>query len=415
MSHLRSLALLLVVTPLAVADDRGWTQFRGPDGSGISEAKGLPREWSEKKNVAWKVKVHDKGWSSPVVLGKQVWLTTASEGGKAQYALCFDRESGKLLHDLKVFDTPKLPYYIKPEFNSNASPTPVIEPGRVYVHFGSAGTACLDTETGKTIWSRRDLPCDHFRGPGSSPILWENLILLTFDGFDQQYSVALDKKTGETVWKTPRGLAGSIDNGDLKKAYCTPRVLSMDGKAQMVVSAANGTVSLDPRTGKELWRVVHGGMNAATPPQFGHGLVYVTNGHLKSLLAIKPDGMGDVTKSHVKWESRKEAPSRPAPIVADGLVYLVNDSGQASAMEAKTGKEVWRRRLGGDFYSSPVLADGHLYVIDRKGKCSILAAGREGKLVSTCQLDGEVNATPAIAGKALFIRTATHLYRIEEN
>ncbi len=410
---MRPLLLLLLTAPLTLAAD-DWTQFRGPNGTGISDAKGLPREWSEKKNVAWKTAIHDKGWSSPVVLGKQVWVTTATEGGKAQYAVCVDRDSGKIVHDIKVFDTPKLPYFIKPEFNSNASPTPAIEPGRVYVHFGSAGTACIDTETGKKIWERRDLPCDHFRGPGSSPVIWEDLILLTFDGHDRQYSAALNKKTGETVWETPRGLADRIKDGDMKKAYCTPLVIEVGGKKQMIVTAANGTVSLEPRTGKELWRVVHGGMNAATPPQFGNGLVYLTNGHMKTLLAVKPDGKGDVTKSHVEWEYRKEAPSRPAPILLGDLLLLVNDGGFAIGVDAKTGKDVWKRRLGGDFYSSPVVADGHLYVFDRKAKCSVVTADRDGKVVATNQLDGDVNATPAVAGKALYVRTGTHLYRIEE-
>jgi outer membrane protein assembly factor BamB len=400
------------------ADD-SWTQFRGPAGTGISRATGLPIEWDEKtNNIVWKTAIHDKGWSSPVILGKQIWLTTAPAEGGSRWALCIDRDSGKIIHDLKLFDTPKKVYTIgaAATFNSHASPSPVIGQGRVYVHFGSAGTACLDSKTGKVLWQRTNLSCDHWRGPGSSPIIWNNLLVLTFDGYDQQYVIALDKNDGSTVWKKERTVDYKTDNGDLKKAYSTPAVFAIDGKPQLVSPTAAGTVAYDPRTGKELWKVHYPGMNAAPPPILADGKVLVTTGHTKNLVAIRPTGTGDITSSHVEWTFAKPnlVPSRPAPLLLDGLVYMISDDGFASCVEASNGKPVWTKRLGGNFSSSPVYAEGHIYIFDQDGKGHVMATGRAANLVRTNVLETGCMATPAIAGKALFVRTKTHLYRIEK-
>jgi outer membrane protein assembly factor BamB len=405
-------SLCLLLSPLRAEDS--WTQFRGPNGTGVSSSTGLPTTFDEKTNVVWKTAIHGKGWSSPVVLGKQIWLTTAPEDGTTRSALCIDRDSGKIVHDLKLFDVPK-PLYTDIPFNSHASPSPVIEQGRVYVHFGAAGTACLSTETGKVLWQRTDLLCNHWRGPGSSPILWEDLLILTFDGYDQQYTVALRKADGSTAWKRDRIIDYKTDNGDLKKAYCTPSVFTIGGKAQLISPSAGGTTSYDPRTGKELWKVNHEGktMNVATPPLLGDGKVLVTTGNPATLVAIRPTGSGNVTDSHVAWTYRKQVPTRPAPLLLDGLVYMVSDQGFASCVDLK-GTEVWTKRLGGNFTASPVCAEGHLYFFDQQeGKSFVLAAGRVPKVLATNHLDAGCMATPAIAGKALFVRTRTHLYRIE--
>jgi outer membrane protein assembly factor BamB len=391
-----------------------WSQFRGPSGTGLSRATDLPTTWDESTNIVWKTAIHDKGWSSPVVLGKQIWVTTAKENGTAQWAVCVDRDSGKMVHDVKVFETPKPPYTFIKDYNSHASPSPVIEEGRVYVHFGSAGTACLNTETGKIVWTRRDHVCDHWRAPGSSPILWKDLLILTFDGYDRQYLSALDKKTGKTIWEKERTIDYKTDNGDLKKAYATPSILDVAGKPQLVSPGAVGTVAYDPATGKELWKVHHGGMNAASPPVMGHGKVFLTIGYGSKLVAIRPTGSGDVTNSHVDWTYGKGVPTRPAPLLLGDLLFIVSDTGIASGIDPKTSKMVWTRRINGTYSSSPVYADGKLYVFDHDGNGHVLTADREGKLLSTNRLDAGVRATPAIVGKALFVRTYTHLYRIEK-
>lgn len=412
---MRKLSVLLaLVLPMTLVGEESWTQFRGPNGTGLSKSQGLPINWDEKTNIVWKTAIHDKGWSSPVVLGKQVWVTTAREDGKAQWAVCLDRDSGKVIHDVKVFDTPKPPYTFIKEYNSHASPTPVIEPGRVYVHYGSTGTACLDTETGKILWSRRDLPCDHWRAAGSSPIVWENLLILTFDGYDRQYLAALDKESGKTVWEKERSIEYRTTNGDLKKAYSTPSVLEVEGKPQLVSTAAVGTVAYDPATGKELWKVHHGGMNAASPAVMGEGKVFISIGYGSKLLAINPTGSGEVTKSHIEYTYGREVPSRAAPLLVGDLLFLVSDKGVATCLEAKTGKVVWTRRITGNYSSSPVYAEGRFYILDHDGKGYVLSADREGMLLATNRLDAGARATPAIAGKALFVRTYTHLYRIEK-
>ncbi len=238
---------------VAFAAQGEWPQFRGPRGDGHSDARGIPREWSESKNIRWKVPVHGRGWSSPVIWGRQIWMTTATPEGKELFAVCVDRETGKIVHDVNVFDVENPPY-INP-MNSYASPTPVVEEGRLYVSFGSMGTACLDTATAKTIWTRRDFPCDHYRGPGSSPFVYGDLLIVHFDGYDFQYVVALDKKTGRTVWKTDRSIDYGTDDGDFKKAFCTPIVIEAGGKPQLISPGSRAAIAYEPLTGKEIWRV----------------------------------------------------------------------------------------------------------------------------------------------------------------
>lgn len=399
-------ALLLGAVFLTAGDT--WPQFRGPSGDGVSDAADVPTQWSETENVRWKAAIHDKGWSSPVVWGEQVWVTTARADGKAFYAVCLDRRSGKVVHDIKLFEEDN-PAYCHP-FNSYASPTPAVEAGRVYVHFGSHGTACLDTATSRVVWARRDLPCYHHRGPGSSPILYNGQLILTFDGFDRQYLAALDKATGRTVWKKERSIKYQSDNGDIKKAYSTPSVLMIEGKAQLVSPAAEATIAYDPTTGDELWRVIHGGMNEATRPVFGHGLIFLTTGHTAQLLAVKQGGHGDVGEAGVAWKVKRGVPTRPSPLLVGDLIFLVSDNGVASCLEAKTGRQVWQERLGGAFSASPVYAAGKVYFPDEDGRTHVLAAGRDFRVAAANRLDAGCMASPAVAGDAIFLRTKTHVY-----
>jgi outer membrane protein assembly factor BamB len=416
---LGALIVIGLASTAAMAGEN-WPEFRGPTADGHSDAVGLPIRWSETENVKWKVAIRDKGWSSPVIWGNQIWMTTALVDGKKLYAVCVDRETGKIVHDIKVFDVAK-PGYCIPT-NSYASPTPVVESGRVYVHFGSYGTACLDTATCETLWSRRDLPCDHWRAPGSSPILFGATLFVHFDGYDVQYVIALDKATGKTRWKRSRDINYATDNGDLKKAYCTPRVIKVKGTAELISPGAVATIAYEPSTGDELWRVYHGGMNAAARPLFGDGLVFLTTGDAGApiaggwhrLLAIRPDGHGDVTKTHVAWTHDKAVPARSSFLLDGDLLYMVSDNGIASCLEAKTGEEVWQQRLGGKYFASPILADGRIYFFDDEGTAHVMEAGREAKVLSRNRLDAGCMASCAVAGKALYVRTKTHLYRIEQ-
>jgi outer membrane protein assembly factor BamB len=295
----------------------------------------------------------------------------------------------------------------------------VIEEGRVYAHFGSYGTAALDTRTGEVLWTRRDLPCNHWRGPASSPILHGDLLIVHFDGHDLQYVVALDKETGRTVWKADRTHDYGTDDGDLKKGFATPVVIEAGGRTQLISPAAKAVVALDPLTGRELWRVHYPQHSAATRPLFAHGLVYVSTGFGKSdLLAIRPDGNGDVTATHVAWKVTKGIGNKPSPLLVGDLIYSVSDkAGVAICLDARTGVGIWQHRIGGRGHSaSPLFADGAIYFFGEDGSAVALEPGRKYQELGRGRLDeGGVMATPAIAGESIFLRTESHLYRLQKH
>jgi outer membrane protein assembly factor BamB len=408
----------LIFTLLAFGQ---WPQFRGPDGNGVSTATGLPVTWSETENVKWKTAIHGRAWSSPVVLGRQVWLTTATPDGKQLSALAVDKENGKILFDLKLFDvaTPQFAH----AFNTYASPTPVIEPGRVYVTFGSPGTAAIDTASGKVVWERRDLECNHFRGAGSSPILFGNMLLMHFDGSDVQYVVALDKKTGKTIWKTDRSVDfqdldanGKIKaDGDFRKAFATPQIVMVGTDPVLVSLGSKAAYGYDPMTGKELWRVQEPtNFSSSIRPLFGHGLVYYTTGwNTGHVMAVKPDGRGDVTASHVAWRVTRGAPKKPSMLLLGDLLMMINDSGIVTTLDAKTGAEVWTARLTDSYSASPLAAEGRVYFFSEDGKATVIEAGRAFKVLAENVLPEGFMASPAVDGRALYLRTRSHLYRIE--
>lgn len=402
-------ALALLCSPLAAADH--WPQFRGPDGDGIAEAQ-LPVEFGEDQNVKWKIPIHGKAWSSPVIWEDQLWLTTATEDGKQMSAICVDRHSGKVLRDIVVFENEN-PRFAHPT-NSYASCTPVIEEGRIYVHFGSYGTAAIDTETGKKIWERRDFECNHWRGPGSSPILFKDKLIVAYDGYDHQFVTALDKGSGKTIWNEDRNIDYGTDNGDRKKAYSTATVINHKGRLQVISPSATDTISYDPNTGSELWRVHHGGMNAAARPLYKHGMVYIAAGSGPlSLIAVRPDGSGDVTDTHIEWGFGKSVPHRPSQIIQGDLMFMIDDKGVASCINAKTAKVMWQQRIGGEYRASPILASGHVYCFSMDGQVTVLAAAEQYKLVATNQLGTGFQASPAVAGNSLYLRSLSDLYCIE--
>ncbi|MEO6235812.1 MAG: PQQ-binding-like beta-propeller repeat protein [Vicinamibacterales bacterium] len=398
-----------------------WPQFRGPDGNGVSPATGVPVTWSETENVRWKTAIHGRAWSSPVVLGRQVWMTTATPDGKELFAIALDKDSGKIIHDLKVFDV-AVPQFAH-SFNTYASPTPVIEAGRIYVTFGSPGTAAIDTATGKVLWQRRDLECNHFRGAGSSPVLFGNLLFMHFDGSDVQYVVALDKRTGKTIWKTDRSVDfADLDptgkpkaDGDFRKAFATPQIVMAGGTPVLVSIGSMATYGYEPQTGKELWRIEEkGNFSGSTRPVAGHGLVYFPTGfNTGQVLAVRPDGTGNVTGTHVVWKFGRGVPNKPSLLLLGDLLFLINDGGIVTCLEAGTGQEVWKSRLTDSYSASPVAADGRIYFFSEDGKATVIEAGRTFKVLAENSLAGGFMASPAIDGRALYVRTKTHIYRIE--
>lgn len=413
--------ILLAFSTISLAADN-WPQFRGPDGTGHSDATGLPTEWGEGKNIVWKTPIHDRGWSSPVVFGKQVWLTSASKDGRQLFALCLDRDTGKIIRDIKLFDVAQ-PQYAHP-FNTYASPTPVIEQGRVYITFGSPGTAAIDTKTFKVIWERRDFQCNHFRGSGSSPVVFRDMLLMHFDGSDHQFVVALNKNTGKTIWQTNRSIDfQDLDKnekpaaeGDFRKAFATPHVIQLNGRWEMISLGAKAAYSYDPFTGKELWRVEERGQHSAsTRPVLGFGMIFYPTGFSNGqLFAVRTGGNGLITESHVAWRLKRGASNKPSILLIDDLIYMIGDTGIATCVEAKTGEIVWQQRIGGEYSSSPVYADGKIWMFSEEGKTTAIKPGRSFEKLAENNLDDGFLASPAIAGKAFFLRTRTHLYRIEK-
>ena len=413
---MRDTAVIVVIAfgaALAWAGEN-WPQFRGPDANGYFDAAEVPLTWSETKNVAWKTAIHGRGWSSPVIWGDQVWMTTATDKGHEMFAVCVHRDTGKILHDVKLWDVEK-PEKINP-LNSYASPTPVVEPGRVYVTFGTYGTACLATDTLKVLWTRRDLRCDHSMGPGSSPVLIGRLLILTFDGMDVQFVIALDKTTGRTLWKTNRSVDFTGIDVESRKAFCTPTLIEVGGRRELITAGAQAAYGYDPETLREMWRVRYrGGYSNVARPTLAEGLLLINTGFdTARLLAVRPGGTGDVTATHVAWELTHEVPLKTSPAVVDGLVYLITDTGILTCLEAKTSQRVWRERIGGSYSASPVIAGRRIYFFDDKSTTTVIEPGRQYKVLGVNKLDGGCMASPALVGKAIFLRTKTHLYRIEE-
>jgi outer membrane protein assembly factor BamB len=390
-----------------------WPDFRGPRGDGHSEATGLPWRWSEQQNVAWKTPLPGRGWSSPVVWGDQVWMTTATEDGHRLSVLAVDLHTGHLIRELDLFDVPA-PEPIDTT-NSYASPSPVIEAGRVYVHFGTYGTACIATDTGKIVWARRDFPVDHQKGPGSSPVLFENLLIFQCDGNDVQYLVALEKTTGDIVWRTDRSVDLSARDPDYRKSFSTPLLLEHDGQPQLVSTAAGAVFAYDPRTGRELWRVRYGGHTNVARPVTDGRIVVINTGYARpQLWAVRLGGSGDITDSHVVWRATRSVPTKPSPLLIEGRLYLVTDlGGILSCLDAATGAELASRRLGGNFAASPLYADGRLYLCNEEGRTIVVAPDDELSVLADNRLDDGFLASPAVAGRSLLLRGKRYLYRID--
>ena len=324
-----------------------------------------------------------------------------------------DAETGRLLHDIKVFDTAK-PEHVA-SLNSYASPTAAIEGGRVYVHYGTYGTACLDTRDGRILWSRRDLTCDHHEGPGASLLLEGDRLCFAVDGRDVQYVIALDKTTGRTAWKTDRSVDYSVFPTNCRKAFCTPIPIEAAGRRQLFSPGPKGMFAYDPQTGAELWKVRYDGWSVAPRPLFGHGLLYVVTDYDRpELWAVRPDGSGDVTATHVAWKVAKDMPATASLLLIGDLLYMINDQGFVLCLEALTGKEVWRERLKGRHSASPIFAGGRIYFFSEKNLTTVMAPGREFRRLAENQLEDRVMATPAVIGNAFILRSKTHLYRLEE-
>jgi outer membrane protein assembly factor BamB len=420
--------LFLSLCAIAASAQVDWPDFRGPwfDGRanapGQTNLLGLPLHWSETENITWKTPIPYLGWSSPVILNGQVWVTTATPDGKDFYAICVSEKTGAVLCNEHLFHC-ESPEPLGNDLNCYASPSAVLEPGRAYISFGSYGTACLDTATFKTLWKRNDLPCRHYRGPGSSPILYSNLLILTLDGIDLQYMAGLDKNSGKTVWKTDRTARWNdlnadgrpMGGGDMRKAFSTPIIIDVGGVKQMLTASSKAAYSYDPATGRELWKLSHNGYSPASRPIFDHGLAIFSTGNGESaLLALRPNGHGELPNSAVVWRATRSLPRKPSGTVDNGLLFMVNDGGIASCFQTADGAEVWRERIGGEYSASVLYGDGRIYCFSQEGKTTVLKAASTFEPLATNQLADGFMSSPAVAGHALYLRTRSTLYRIED-
>ena len=408
------LILITVASCVVIEANEQWSQFRGHYGNGIIKSTSAPINWSENTNIDWKTPIHDRGWSSPVIWNDQIWMTTATKDGNKMYAICVNKLSGKIEHDLHVFDV-KSPQAITNE-NTYASPTPVVEEGRVYVHFGTYGTACISTKDGQILWKRRDLNCDHEigAGPASSPFIYNNFLIFNVDGRDVQYVIALNKETGETAWKTNRSVDFSDVQVNQRKAYGTPFIIPRGNTNQMVSIGAKGVYSYDPENGKELWKAEHRGWSIAPRPVYGEGLVFtMIDRDRPEMWAINPNGSGDITETHIEWKETKRMPPRASPIIIKGLLFVVDRNGYISCIEAKTGKSIWQKRMKGRFSASPILANNLIYFFNEDTVCTIIKPTRELEIVAENKLsDDKLMATPALDENSIYIRTEKKLTRI---
>ena len=410
-----------------------WNQWRGPTGQGVSEAKGVPTTWNETENIEWKTELPGRGWSSPLIVDGKVWMTTAvdklaspEETERRRKAssnpqplrisesvslrvLCVDLNTGHLLKNIEVLNQDQ-PQEIFHE-NSYASPTPVMENGRLYCHYGPYGIACFDTATDKVLWTNRSLVVKHENGCGSSPTLWKNLLIIHCDGIDQQYITALDKLTGDEVWKTSR--TGELNpNPQLQKSYATSLVLDVDGREQVISPAADWVYGYEPDSGRELWKLKYDvlGFSNSARPVAADELLYICTGFMKAeLLAMEVKGGG----ATIKWRHKKQVPNVACPVLVDGKLFFASDAGVASCLDAKSGDVLWTERIGNRFWASPIYANGHVYFFDTNGQTAVVKASSEFELVSKNKLDGRIYSSAAPMDGSLILRTDTAVYRMK--
>jgi len=325
---------------------------------------------------------------------------------------CYDQATGTRIWDTELFR----PEQLEPIHHTNtyASPTPVIAAGKVYVHFGTYGTGCVDTATGEVLWKNATLNVDHQNGPGSSPTLWNDLLIIHFDGTDKQFIAALHASSGDVAWQTPR--SGQMNpKPEMQKAYCTPTIVETVRGPELISPAADWVYGYDPATGKELWKAAYGELGFSTVPKpvLGHGLAFICTSFMRSrLLAVRYGGEGDVTGSNIVWSTDSQIPKKPSLILVGDELFACNDTGIISCFEAQTGKEIWRERVGGNFSASPIYANGLIYFFSEEGKTTVIRASKQFEVVAVNELGDGFTASPAVVDNSLFLRSQSSLYRV---
>ncbi len=419
-SFIGSILLFLIFSGSDVlySQDNNWTHFRGTNLNGISVTGDIPLTWDD-TNTKWKTEIHDKGWSSPVVYDNQIWLTSATPDGKNLYAICTDFQTGKIIYDINVFNPEDV--YGKHSINTYASPTPCIEKGFVYVHFGSMGTACINTVNGSVVWQRTDLKCKHVQGPASSPIIYKNMLILHFEGTDVRYVVALDKRTGKLIWRSDRPAEPYEPLPEIgRKAYITPIIINVKGRDMLISNGSAVCIAYDPENGKEIWRVIRGAESTVAMPVTEKGILYMYTGfivdeagkNVSEIIAVNPDGKGDISATNVLWSKKTGPQQLLTPVIKDGLIYTVDTDNNLKCIEAKTGDEIYSVHMKTNFNASPIYHKGIIWFFSIKGEVLGVKEGRKYEIIAHNQMDSGIWGTPAFLRNSVILRTDKYLYRI---
>jgi outer membrane protein assembly factor BamB len=406
----RVLLFLVAVGFACSALGSDWPEFRGPSGQGHSDARRLPTTWSETDNVAWKTAIPGLGWSSPALVNGGLYLTTAVPDGEDAQSLRLlkvDAASGKVVWDVALFRT-EGPVEIHKK-NSHASASPLVHKGAIYAHFGPHGTAAVDLD-GNVLWKTTELRYGPRHGVGGSPALAGDRLIISCDGHDVQYVVALDRHSGKLLWKTPRDATGAPGF-----SFGTPLVIEVNGRVQAVCPGSGGIMAYDPATGREIWRVRHGNWSVVPRPVFSHGLVICSTGYEKGkVVAIDPTGAGDITETHVKWTMERGVPYNPSPVVVGDEIYFMSDAGILTCVDVKTGKTHWTERVGGKWSASLLAAEGRIYAQDEEGRAIVFKPGLKFEKIAENEFANGLRtyASYAVTEGALFLRSESHLYRV---
>ena len=418
-----SFVLLFLAAPALAQDPEQWSRFRGPNGQGISTATGVPTQWSDTENIAWKAPIPGEGWSSPVIWDNHIFLTSATDEGRDCRVIAVDRRNGEILWNTMVFT--QVPGQRHPR-NSRATPTPVTNGQRVYAVFPNGHFAALDF-SGNIVWTNTDLDFYSQHGFGASPMLYNDLLITAVNPsvnpnnnpndepvrngwqlpWDRSFLLALDKNTGEERWRTMRGMT--------RISHSVPVVVQVDGKDQIVSMAGDVIQGFEPTSGELIWTVRSSGEPAVPTPAVGEGMVFSST--IGPILGIKPDGKGDVTDTHVVWQQGRNIPLVSSFLYVKPTLYAAADNGTFAAIDAATGEILWERRLsGGRPDSSPIYVDGKIYVTTHEGVTTVLRPNADPKvaaeIVAVNEISATVQATLAIAGNQFFLRTEKELWCI---
>lgn len=410
------LAFVAAQRDLAFAEN--WPCFRGPTRQGISHEKGVPLKWSATSNIVWKTPIPGEGWSSPIVFDDRIYVTTATDEGVSYRLLCLDQRTGDVLWNKKVLQQ-KAEH--KQRFNSYASSTPATNGQKVYA-VACDGSIAAFSINGTVAWTNRDH--EHFseHGLAVSPILYEDLLIVTFDGsssgsdrklgwqkpWDKAVIVALDKNTGKVRWKGKRGLS--------RIAHVTPQILSENGQELLISAAGDVIQGFNLTTGQRIWTASSPGEGVVPSVVIGDGLVFTASGFGDSAIrVVRTGGRGDVTDTHIVWSSTKDVPKVPSMLYVKPYLFLVTETGVAKCLKAATGEEIWKERLRGKHSASPIWAEGRIYFLSENGKTTVIEAGPEFKVLAENDLKEKCCASPAVSNKQIFIRSEHNLFCIGTN